>query len=116
MSLKETDHADISSSSGRVDLEAESIGKTEIGNTSGGVTLKVSAFEDLQVSTTSGNVSATLPAKPGFQAKISTGSGSFDSSIALKQDGKHYSCGDESAKLEIKTTSGDIRLSEGHSK
>ena len=72
------------------------------------------AFDALKLRSTSGNVTVLLPSTPGFDAEIDTTSGDFDSAIALKQEGKRYSCGDGSASLQINTTSGNIRLTESN--
>lgn len=107
---------DVTTTSGPIKLEAKSTGKVKIGSTSGGITAELSSFDSVEAKSTSGNVNLTLPSKPGFRADISTASGSFNSGIALKQDGKSYSCGDESASVRINTTSGDIRLSQAKGK
>ena len=102
----------VSSTSGRVAVEAGAVENADIGTTSGSVAVRFAAFDRLAIDSTSGDVTAALPSKPGFGAEIITTSGSFDSAIALKQDGDRYACGDESASLRIDTTSGDVRLEE----
>ena len=110
--LGDADELQVSSTSGRVAVEAGTTKKADIGTTSGNITVRLAAFDQLKIGSTSGDVTAALPSKPGFKAEIDTTSGSFDSAIALKRDGDRYACGDESASLEIDTTSGDIRLEE----
>ena len=65
---------------------------------------------ELKIHSTSGAVTAYLPEKPGFTCSVDTTSGSFGSGIALAKDGKNYVCGDGSAKCDIDTTSGDVRI------
>ncbi|MER1994220.1 MAG: DUF4097 family beta strand repeat-containing protein [Eubacteriales bacterium] len=100
----------IGSTSGNVYPEIASADKVEISSTSGSVSGTVAAFADLKVGSTSGNVTLKLPAEPGLTLKTGTGSGSFGSGIALEKNKDAYTCGDGSARCEISTTSGDIRI------
>ena len=124
-----TDSVTLGSTSGRIGLEAEKAGSIKAGSTSGGISIAASEADmvkagstsgsiyaelrkinTLELSTTSGNVTVKLPAEPGFTAKVGTTSGSFTYDIALAKNGDRYVCGDGSAKVEIGTTSGDVRM------
>ncbi len=105
-----TDRVKMSSTSGFLEFDGEESKSLEMGSTSGNVLLKVRKFETAGVGCTSGDVTARLPEDPGFRAEISTTSGKVSTGLALKQEGKTYTCGDESGKLDIRTTSGDVRL------
>ena len=48
----------------------------------------------------------------GFAGKVKIVSGDFSSDLALSKAGNTWSCGDGSAKLEIGTTSGNVKLAE----
>ncbi len=100
----------LSSTSGNIYPDLASAGKAEISSTSGSVNGRVAAFTDLKIGSTSGSVTVKLPAEPGFTCKAGTTSGSFSSNLPLTKNGDKYVCGDGSAKCEIGTTSGDIRV------
>jgi len=111
-SLGNVETLHVSTTSGPIRVGAADAGKAEFESTSGGVSVTLDAFRELEIETTSGSVSALIPSAPGFRAEIDTTSGSFESDIALRHGGKAWTCGDESARVEIETTSGDIRLTE----
>ena len=104
------DSVKIGSTSGNVYPEIASANKVEISSTSGCVSGSVASFAEMKVGTTSGAVTLKLPAEPGFTLKAGTGSGSFNSGIAMENSRDTYTCGDGSARCEISTTSGDIRI------
>ncbi len=112
VALDSAKEADVSTTSGSIRLSGGSAEKAGVGNTSGAIHVSLTAFSDLKIESTSGGITAALPSEPGFDAAISTTSGSFDSAIALEREGNHYACGDRSARLQIHTTSGNIRLEE----
>ena len=114
--LKSAETVEITTTSGQISLEADAVSKSRLDNTSGGITVVLLEFDDLELESTSGNISLALPSGTGFRASIDTASGDFSSSIALKQDGNSYSCGDGSANLRINTTSGNIELTEAKAK
>ena len=104
------DSVKIGSTSGNVYPEIASADRAEISSASGSVSGSVAAFASLKVGSTSGNVTLKLPAEPGFTLKADTAGGSFGSGIALEKNKDTYTCGDGSARCEIGTTSGDIRI------
>lgn len=109
--MKQTGEFKAGSTSGAVNAVLGSAKKTEIKSTSGNVTAEFTDLEKLEIRTTSGDVKAYLPEKPGFTAKIETTSGDFTYDLPLAKDGKAYIAGDGSAKVEIHTTSGDVKFS-----
>lgn len=110
--LEEAARAELGTTSGGIRLEAENIGQADLGSTSGDISVKVKNFEQMKIGATSGSVNAELFADPGFSAKVSTTSGGFDSALAMSKNGDLWSCGNGSGKLEISTTSGDVKLTE----
>lgn len=98
------------STSGNLIMDIRTLGEADLSTTSGGVTFQTAAFAQVKIGSTSGSVTAKLPSEPGFTAKIGTTSGSVDNSMALAKNGDSYTCGDGSGRLEIGTTSGNIRL------
>ena len=100
----------LGSTSGNVYPEIASAGKVESSSSSGSVNGSVAAFTELKVGSTSGDVTLALPAEPGFTMKAGTTSGSFSSELPLTKSGDSYTCGDGSARCEISTTSGNIRI------
>jgi DUF4097 and DUF4098 domain-containing protein YvlB len=112
LTLEQADRAEMGSTSGGICLEAEEVKEADLGSTSGNIRVKVKGFERMKIGATSGSVDAELAADPGFTAEISTTSGDFNSTMALTKEGEKWACGNGSAKLEIGTTSGNVRLSE----
>lgn len=112
LTLEEAEKAELGTTSGGIILEAGNVKQADLGSTSGDIHVKAGAFEQMKINATSGSVNAELSANPGFTAKVSQTSGDFDSTLALAKNGDTWSCGDGSAKLEIGTTSGDVRLTE----
>ena len=85
-------------------------GSVKAGSTSGRVDVELQKFSELNIGATSGDVTVYLPTEPGFSAKVSTTSGKLSYDLALTKNGDRYVCGDGSAKVEIGTTSGDVRI------
>ena len=112
LTLEEAEKADLGTTSGGITLEAGTVNEVKLGSTSGDIRVRVKAFDTMKIGTTSGSVDAELAAEPGFTAEISTTSGDFSSDLALSKAGNTWSCGDGSAKLEIGTTSGNVKLAE----
>lgn len=127
--LGTTGKLEAGSTSGKIELEAEKAGKikaectsggvsvtaveadeVKAGSTSGYVYVSLQKVNKLEIGATSGNITAKLPEAPGFTANVKTTSGSFHSDIALTKDGGKYVCGDGSAKVEIGSTSGNVRI------
>ena len=102
--------AEAGSTSGAVRVTAKEAGSVKAGSTSGRVEVELLKFSDLKIGATSGDVTVLLPANPGFTAKVDQTSGKFSYDLALTKDGDRYVCGDGSAKVEIGTTSGDVRI------
>ncbi len=101
---------DAHATSGTVTVNLDGAEQVNIGSTSGTVSVKLAKFSSLKASTTSGTITAELPEQPGFTAQINTVSGSINYDMALSRDGNRYICGDGSAKAELGSTSGNIRL------
>ena len=100
---------DASVTSGTVTADLGEADQLKVDSTSGTVDVKLRKFASLKA-TTSGTITAELPEQPGFTAQISTTSGHIEYDMALSRDGGRYVCGDGSAKAELDSTSGDIRL------
>ena len=124
-----SDRIRVGSTSGSVELEAETAGTISAGSTSGGIRITAAEADDvkagstsgsiyvrlgkmnsLNLSATSGSITAALPETPGFTAKVGTTSGDFTYDLALTRNGDDYVCGDGSGKVEIGTTSGNVRF------
>ena len=101
---------DAGATSGNVLISLAEAEQVKVGSTSGTVSVKLAKFTSLKADTTSGTITAELPEKPGFTAQINTVSGSIDDDMALSREGSRFVCGDGSAKVELGSTSGDIRL------
>ena len=102
--------AEAGSTSGQVRVTVAEAGSVKAGSTSGRVDVELQKFSELNIGATSGDVTVYLPTEPGFSAKVSTTSGKLSYDLALTKNGDRYVCGDGSAKVEIGTTSGDVRI------
>ena len=109
--VKQTEEFKASSTSGNIHAVLGETKKAKFHSTSGNVIAEITRMEELEIRTTSGDVTAHLPTAPGFTAKIETTGGDFSHDLSLAKDGKTYRCGDGSGKVEIHTTSGDIKIS-----
>ncbi len=109
--VKQTGEFKAGSTSGDIHAVLGETKKAKISSTSGKVIVEIASMEELEIHTTSGNVTAHLPETPGFTARIDTASGDFACSLPLARKGKAYIAGDGSAKVEIHTTSGDVKVS-----
>ena len=95
--------------SGKVEIRGTSFGDLSVDSASGDVQISViETLSECSIDTASGEVTLFLPEKMGFTAEIETGSGGFESDLALRQKGETYIAGDGKAKIEIDTASGDI--------
>ena len=108
----EADEVDLSITSGDITMTGGSARKARIDTTSGKIGVRLAAFDALKIDATSGDITAALPSTPGYRAEIDTTSGRFDYAVALSRDGDAYTCGDGSGRVEIHSTSGDVRLEE----
>ena len=108
--VKESKELAAESTSGGISLRLEAAGEISAACTSGEVAVAAGKLDSLKVNSTSGTVTAALPEKPGFTANVHTASGKIENTVALTASGNEYSCGDGSAKAEISTTSGNVRI------
>ena len=98
------------STSGGVRISAEECRETKANSTSGDIGVTLKKMERLNIGATSGSVTVKLPEDPGFTADVSTTSGDFTYGIGLSREGNSYVCGDGSGRVEIGTTSGNVRM------
>jgi hypothetical protein len=101
--------------SGDVDVRDRPSTRLDVGTISGDVSLKGSAAcAAARVKTISGDVEVELPGMGAVDADLSTASGDIESAVPLKLDesgrSAHAVGAAGSSRLEILTTSGDIRL------
>ncbi|MDO4483676.1 MAG: DUF4097 family beta strand repeat-containing protein [Clostridia bacterium] len=122
----------LSTASGKVEADLAHVKDAAMSSASGSFVIKAGAAETLTVQTasgkincsfastpkkvrlecTSGDVTLAMPEANGFTARVETGSGSFDTGIAVRKQGKTYLCGDGKAEIDISTTSGDVFISQ----
>ncbi len=96
--------------SGTLAVEITDAGTVELKGTSANATIRLGRLDRLDAGVTSGNISAFLPTEPGFRAHVSVTNGRFDTGLALQKEGNDYLCGDGSASVTLRSTSGNIRL------
>ncbi len=100
------------STSGSISITSDDGGAVKANSSSGAIYVTLGKMNSLDIGATSGSVTAALPAEPGFTAHIDMTSGTFNSEIALTRSENDYVCGNGSVKVNIATTSGNIRLEE----
>jgi DUF4097 and DUF4098 domain-containing protein YvlB len=107
-----TSGADVSTSSGRVQVEwSVSPADLEVDTSSGAISFAADHVpENLSLSSTSGAVTMALPDNAGFTLDFDTASGEFSGTLPVRvQDGRYLS-GDGAAALLVQTSSGDLTL------
>ncbi|MBQ6257181.1 MAG: DUF4097 family beta strand repeat protein [Clostridia bacterium] len=110
--VKQTKEFKAASTSGNIHAVLGETKEVTFKSTSGNIIAEITGMEELEIRATSGDVTAYLPTVPGFTARVETTSGDFQHTLSLNKEGKTYRCGDGSAKVEIHTTSGSIKISE----
>lgn len=123
---------DVGSTSGNIKIDSASVVKAEVGSVSGDVRINDSDVVSLDVETVSGeiyysaasaktmksidaesvsgDIKILLPEDAGFEAKLSSVSGDFDTDFACVRKDKTYTCGDGGIKISADTTSGDLTV------
>ena len=105
--------ADVESVSGDVRINDSDIVSLDIETVSGEVyysAVSAKAMKSIDIDSVSGDIEILLPDDVGFEAKLSSVSGDFDSDFACVRNGKTYTCGDGSIKISADTTSGDLAV------
>lgn len=87
------------------------LGKLDVDGASANVTARLlNVPESVELETASGSMELYLPGDAGFTAKLDTMSGNFLSDFETTQEGKRYTCGDGSCKIDAETMSGDLEI------
>ena len=107
---KAVDDLDVDITSGAIDIITEETGKAVIGCTSGLISFRSAAVKELKIDSTSGDVRVALPEDAGFTASLDTSSGKISYDLPLSRQGDDYICGNGEGKVEIDTSSGDIKI------
>ena len=105
------DEISADTSSGEIEVTAENAGSVDAEASSGSIDLrfiKMPAAVDAE--TSSGRITVYVPENADFTADVDTSSGDFDSDLSLSKDGSTYVCGNGSSKLDLETSSGNIRI------
>ncbi|MBR3045667.1 MAG: DUF4097 family beta strand repeat protein [Oscillospiraceae bacterium] len=101
----------VKSTSGVQDISTQQSDSVSAASTSGDETLHLKTVPaSVDVSATSGKVSLFVPKNADFKATVDMTSGSFDSDISLKKDGKQYTAGSGKNQMKIDTTSGNVAI------
>ncbi len=102
---------DVSSVSGKIELNCERADDIELESTSGNVRAELGALAlDLNISTVSGNARLIIPEDSSFSLEFDTVSGSFDCEIPTTKNGDRYIAGKGEHNIEVETTSGNLKL------
>ncbi len=105
--------ASLDSVSGRIEIDDSALTDVDAETVSGRINCSFrdgAAIDELDFSSVSGDIEILLPEGVGFEAKLSSVSGDFDSDFACVRNGKTYTCGDGSIKISADTTSGDLAV------
>lgn len=109
--LEKAQSVSADSSSGEISLYGDGMGEVNVHSASGRVEVETAdKLEKCKIKTASGDVRLVLPEELGFTASIDTASGSFESDVPVKKNGKEYVAGAGGASISITTASGDITL------
>lgn len=65
---------------------------------------------EISMESVSGDIDLTLPENAGFTVKLDSASGDFNSDFAVTKQGKTYSYGDGSCKIDLEGVSGDVTV------
>lgn len=126
----ETEKLSADSSSGSLTVDAEKIGELKADTSSGEMKFNIASADKVTTDSSSGDVELRLGAMPAetdmdassgditlylpkdasFTADIDTSSGDFDSEFSLSKKGDTYVCGEGTNKLDIDTSSGDVKI------
>lgn len=87
------------------------LGKLDVDGASANVTARLlNVPESVELEAASGGMELYLPGDAGFTARLDTMSGKFLSDFETTQEGKRYTCGDGSCKIDAETMSGDLKI------
>lgn len=87
------------------------LGKLDVDGASANVTARLlNVPESVELEAASGGMELYLPEDAGFTAKLDTMSGEFLSDFETTQEGKRYTCGDGSCKIDADTMSGNLEI------
>lgn len=87
------------------------LGKLDVDGASANVSARLLNVPDsVELETASGSMELHLPGDAGFTAKLDTMSGNFLSDFETTQEGKRYTCGDGSCKIDADTMSGNLEI------
>ncbi len=88
-----------------------SLGKLECDAVSADCTIVTDRVpREISLESVSGDIDLTLPENAGFTVDMDSISGDFDSDFAVTKQGRTYSYGDGSCKIDLSGMSGDITL------
>lgn len=101
----------VETSSGEVYVTGKIWDELNISSSSGSVTCDMEKLPmKTDIDTSSGKVKMLVPHNPGFEARIDTASGDFDSDFAYVISGDTYKYGNGAADISINTSSGSIEI------
>lgn len=105
--------ASLDSVSGRIEIDDSALTDVDAETVSGRINCSFregAVLDDLDFSSVSGDIELILSEDAGFEAKLSSVSGDFNTDFACVRNGKTYTCGDGSIKISADTTSGDLTV------
>lgn len=102
---------DVNTVSGNVSLSLDAPEKIEIDTTSDSIEISTSSCpSEIDLDSVSGALTLRLPSDSGFDAKLSSISGSITSDFPTQVSGSHYIYGDGTMKISAESISGNIYI------
>ena len=111
LNMDNSERVTATTASGYVNVNAGKIDKLYASTASGQCSATLAQMPaETSLHTSSGRITACLPEEPNVTANIHSSSGRFVTGIAMTQNGDVFTCGTGENKMDISTSSGDIRV------
>ena len=111
LTMENSERVTATTASGYVNVTADKITKLYTSTASGQCSVTLAQMPaETSLHTASGRITACLPENPNMTANVHSSSGRFVSGIALAQNGDVFTCGSGENKMDVSTSSGDIRF------
>lgn len=111
VNMEDAERVTTTTASGYVNVIANKMTKLYASTASGQCSVTLAQMPaETSLHTASGRITACLPENPNVTANVHSSCGRFVSGIALSQNGDIFTCGSGENKMDVSTSSGDIRF------